>query len=266
MTNLTVTHAESGVVTASVIRSERISPNIQRVTIGGGDLHSFEYLGYDQWVRLMIPTGDEVRFDNLPERVDTAGYLRYLTLPKRTRPEIRSYTIRGFRTDPLELDVDFVVHGDEGIAGPWAIATNPGDPIAFVDQGHGWRPEAAAAADELLLVADETGMPAALGVLRSLPRNARGRAIIELADSADQQPVETRSQVQVEWMTRRPGQAPGEVALAAARGHQTSLSVYGLAVGESKLATGVRRLLVSERKVDKKQVTFCGYYKLPKDH
>ncbi|MFB9643113.1 SIP domain-containing protein [Agromyces lapidis] len=38
-------------------------------------------------------------------------------------------------------------------------------------------------------------------------------------------------------------------------------SVYAFAVGESKLATGARRLLVDERGVPKRNVTFCGYWR-----
>lgn len=266
MTNIAVTHADSGVITAEVVRSIQISPSIRRVTIGGGELGSFDYLGYDQWFRLLVPTGDKVRFDNVPTTVDATGYLRYLTLPKRTRPVMRSYTVRQFRPDDLELDVDFVVHGDSGVAGPWAMSAEPGAPIGFIDQGHGFRPEMAAMADELLIAGDETAMPAVLGVLRSLPSDARGVAFVELPDAGDEQPVETRSQVKVQWLVRGRDQPPGQATLAAVRKHQTSSSVYAFAVGESKLATGVRKLLVGEREVDKNQVTFCGYYKLPKRH
>ena len=41
---------------------------------------------------------------------------------------IRNYTVREFRPDDLELDVDFVVHGDAGVAGPWRRACRSGHP------------------------------------------------------------------------------------------------------------------------------------------
>ncbi|MFV0532201.1 MAG: siderophore-interacting protein [Cumulibacter sp.] len=116
MTNVAVMHADTGVITAQVVRSEAISPHIQRVTIGGGDLDSFDYRGFDQWFRLLVPVHDQVRFDNVPSRFDIDSYQTFLTLPEETRPEVRNYTVRDFRRDGLELDIDFVVHGDAGRA------------------------------------------------------------------------------------------------------------------------------------------------------
>jgi NADPH-dependent ferric siderophore reductase len=259
MSNIAVTHAASGLITASVVRSERVTPHMMRVTLGGEQLRRFEFRGFDQWFRLAVPVSDSVRFDNLPERYGIAGYVKYLTLPKGTRPVIRNYTVRAFRPDPLELDIDFVVHGTEGVAAPWAAAARPGDEVAFIDQGCGWKP---VAADWTLLVADESGLPAVAGILRDLPRSARGHALIELFDSADRQAIDAPPGMTVHWVVRAEGAAPGSAALP----FLTSLdlpegAVYAFAVGESTLATGARRHLVSERCVPKSNVTFCGYWK-----
>lgn len=259
MSNISVTHAASGVVTATVVRRELVTPHMVRVTFGGPDLERFEFRGFDQWFRLAIPVHGADRFDNLPQRYDLAGYLRYLTLPKGTRPVIRNYTVRDFRTDPVELDVDFVVHGTDGIAAPWAAAVEPGDTVGFIDQGCGWKP---VPADWLLLVADETGLPAVAGVLRDLPRDAVGVAIVETFDARDRQPVDAPPGVAVHWVERAPGAEPGSAALPALRQLEfPSGAPYAFAVGESGLATGARRHLVGERGVPKANVTFCGYWK-----
>lgn len=259
MSNITVTHAASGVVTASVVRRELVTPHMVRVTFGGPDLERFEFRGFDQWFRLAIPVHDADRFDNLPQRYDLAGYLRYLVLPKGTRPVIRNYTVREFRTDPLELDVDFVVHGTEGVAAPWAAAAEPGDTVAFIDQGCGWKP---VPSDWVLLVADETGLPAVAGVLRDLPRDAVGDAIIETFDARDRQLLDPPDGVAVHWVERAPGAEPGSAALPALRQLEFRAGVpYAFAVGESALATGARRHLVGDRGVPKAHVTFCGYWK-----
>lgn len=137
-----------------------------RVTFTGDDLPKLKYLGFDQWFRLALPVHDGDRFDRLPSRFGWAGAIKYLTLPKESRPVIRNYTIRQYRPDPVELDVDFVLHGTAGVAGPWAAAATPGQPVALIDQGCGWDP---APAERHLIVADESGMPAALGILRDMP-------------------------------------------------------------------------------------------------
>lgn len=174
---------------------------------------------------------------------------------------IRNYTIRQFREDPTEMDVDFVVHGPEGVAGPWAAAVEAGDEAAFIDQGCGWAP---VEAKRLLIVADESGMPAALGILRDLPGDAVGDAIIETFDERDQQFVSAPEGVNVRWVVRDPDSSPGAAALPALKELTPESDLYAFAVGESGIATGTRRFLVSEWGVPKSNVTFSGYWKLGK--
>lgn len=258
MTNIAVTHAPSGLVRATVVRREQVTPHMVRVTLAGGDLARYEFKGFDQWFRLAIPVHDGDRLDNLPTRFGIGGYLRYLTLPKGTRPVIRNYTARAYRTDPAELDIDFVVHGTDGIAAPWAHAVEPGADVAFIDQGCGWNP---VPADSILIVADESGLPAAAGILRDLPRQTRGTAIIELFDARDRQELTPPPAVEIRWLERRADQLPGASALPALRALELTGSVYAFTVGESALATGARRHLVTERGIPKSNVTFCGYWK-----
>jgi NADPH-dependent ferric siderophore reductase len=257
MSNITVTHAPSGLVHTAVVRTEQISPHMMRVTFGGGDLHRFEYRGFDQWFRLAIPVHDGDRFDRLPQRFGVTGYLRYLALPKGSRPVIRNYTVRAYRPEPVELDVDFVVHGTDGVAGPWAMAVEPGTDVAFIDQGCGYKP---VPAGQTVLVADESGLPAVAGILRDLPRETTGHAIVELFDARDRQELGEPDGVTVHWLERAPGAEPGSAALPALRGLELPDAVYAFAVGESSVATGARRQLV-ERGLPKTSITFCGYWK-----
>ncbi|UFU03756.1 siderophore-interacting protein [Ruania suaedae] len=260
MSNITVTHADSGLVPVEVARTARITPHMTRVTFTGPALAGFEFRGFDQWFRLAIGVHDDDRFDNLPDRFGIGGYLKYLALPKGTRPVIRSYTVRAFRPETLEMDVDFLVHGSEGIAGPWAAAVEPGAQAAFIDQGCGWKP---VPADGHLLVADESGLPGVAGILRDMPRDAVGHALIELYDAADQQELQGPEGVEVHWLERDPGTAPGTVVLPVLAGLDLPVeSLYAFAVGESAVATGARRHLVRERGIPKQNVTFAGYWKL----
>ena len=38
------------------------------------------------------------------------------------QPTVRTYTVRKVDTECREISIDFVVHGDHGVAGPWAAA------------------------------------------------------------------------------------------------------------------------------------------------
>ncbi len=265
MSNISVNHAPSGLVRTRVIRSRRVTPNMVRVTFAGGELERFDFQGFDQWVRLAVPADDDARFDNLPERYGIGGYLKYLTLPKGTRPVIRNYTVRDYRTDPCELDIDFVVHGTEGVAGPWSATAQPGAEVAFIDQGCGFVPSPSA--DWTLLLGDETGLPAVAGILRDLPRSAVGHAIVELPDERDRQDLAAPEGFTVHWLERSAGDPPGSAALPALHALDVPAgAVQAFVVGESSVATGARRHLVTERGVPKTDVTFCGYWRRGRDH
>ncbi|MFD6055487.1 siderophore-interacting protein [Agromyces sp. NPDC060279] len=257
--NIAVTHSELGVVLAEVTAARRISPHFVRLTVAGEALAEWRHLGFDQWFRLAVPTNDDTRFDNLADTFNMSGYLKYLTLPKSTRPVIRNYTVREFRPELRELDIDFVVHGDDGVAGPWAGSLPLGASVGLIDQGCGYRH---GDADEVVLVGDESALPAVLGILRDLPREARGHAIVEVPELADAQDSTAPEGVALHWVARRPGEPVGAAALAVLR----ELPPFGAAVsafaaGESKLATGARRHLVGERGVPKANVDFCGYWR-----
>jgi NADPH-dependent ferric siderophore reductase len=161
-----------------------------RVTLGGGDIARFRPMGYDQWFRLFLPVGGEEGLERIPAKANRMlGYLRFLRIPEGQRPAMRSYTVRAYREDGehgAEIDVDFVVHaaadGSLGPAPQWAVGARPGEDVAILDEGLAFNPERGT--DRVVLVADETGLPAVSGVCASLPDDAEGLAIVE-APTAD---------------------------------------------------------------------------------
>ncbi len=248
-----------------VVRREQVTPHMVRLTVAGDDLADFPDHGYDHWFRMFLPKHDaDQALKKLPERVDMIGWLKFMRVPEATRPVMRNYTVRQFRKAERELDIDFVVHGDEGVAAPWARSAQPGERLAIIDQGTGYEPDAAV--EHHLLVGDETALPAILGILRDLPRHHRGTAFIELPDVADAQPHQAPDDVEVRWLARELGQAPGTHALDVVQREwalpDEPFDAY--LVGEQALATGLRRWLVSEHKVPKNRVTFVGYWRIGK--
>ena len=49
----------------------------------------------------------------------------------------RTYTVREWDANRLRLTLDFVVHGEAGIAGPWAATARPGDTLTLTGPGGG---------------------------------------------------------------------------------------------------------------------------------
>src|SRR5512133_2309933 len=93
------------------------------------------------------------------------------THPDDAPPARRRYTVRAWDPARHRLTIDFVVHGDSGVAGPWAAGARPGDVLVFTGPSGGYRPDPAA--DWHLLVGDESALPAIAASLEVLPVAAR---------------------------------------------------------------------------------------------
>lgn len=247
---------------ARVLRRRRLSGGFVRVTVGGADVSGFTPMGFDQWFRLFLPV-DDGALTRLPQRVDTASYLRYLAVPKGRRPLMRNYTVAGRRDDGLdgpELDIDFVVHGG-GAAAAWAQTCRPGAAVALFDEGITYRPPADCG-DATVIVADESGLPAAAGVLAALAPHVYGVAVLEVAGADDRRDLPAPVGVDVRWIVRgTTPSTPGALALHAASAMPApDASAYAWVVGEQGLVAGMRRHWVHGG-LPKAHITFTGYWR-----
>lgn len=253
----------------TVVRTERLSPHWMRVTLGGGDINNFVYLGFDQWFRLFLPVSGEAGLQRIPAKANKLfGYLKFLRIPEGERPLMRAYSVRAYRpaTDAAgaELDVDFVLHGSaaDGTAGPasrWAARAEVGESVVIIDEGIAF---ANTDAREVVLVADETGLPAIASICASLPADARGVVIIEAPSADDVLPFDAPAGIDVRWIVRDAHERPGVAVLAAVQALDAPVSAatHHFIVGEQALPTGARRHLVA-RGVAKSAISFVGYWR-----
>jgi len=258
----------------TVLRTERLSPHWMRITLGGGEIDRFTHMGYDQWFRIFLPLGGDEGLERLPAKAHKLlGYLKYLRIPDGVRPVMRNYSVRAFRPAQdgrdAELDVDFVLHGSaaDGTAGPasrWAETCAAGESVVIIDEGLAFNPERGT--DRVLLVADETGIPAIASICASLPTAATGIAIIEAPRAEDALEFDKPAGIDVRWIIRDPADRPGEPALSALSALSPSelpaSPFHAYIVGEQSLPTGARRHLVNDRGLDKNLVSFCGYWRV----
>jgi NADPH-dependent ferric siderophore reductase len=255
----------------TVVRSERLSEHWMRVTLGGGEIEKFRPMGYDQWFRLFLPIGGDAGLDRVPAKANRMfGYLKFLRIPDGERPVMRNYSVRAYRpataATSAELDVDFVLHGSaaDGTAGPasrWAETCQPGEHVLIIDEGLTFNPQRGI--DRVLLVGDETALPAISSICASLGPDAVGTAIIEVPSDDDALAFPHPSGIEIAWIVRPYDLSPGALALdTLARTALPDAPFHAYAAGEQSLASGVRKHLVGERGVDKNAVSFCGYWKI----
>ncbi|TWF95762.1 siderophore-interacting protein [Saccharopolyspora dendranthemae] len=193
-----------------VARVRRLGPSFVRITFSGACLSDFGFGGHDQRIKIVLPKQGR-SLDDFPEGDD--WYPRWLELPEEVRPDLRTYTVRDYRPDACEVDVDFVLHGlDDGHAGPastFAAGASPGQAIGLFAPnrpgsgrmwGCEWSPPASA--DRLVLAGDETAVPALAAIVESLPSDARGVVCVEVPSSDDEQQWRCPAEVDVRWYSR----------------------------------------------------------------
>jgi NADPH-dependent ferric siderophore reductase len=172
---------------------------------------------------------------------------------------LRSYTAR--RQDPRtgELDVDFVLHGD-GPAAAWAAAAAPGSLLGIAGSGS----LAFTAAPTVLLVADETALPAVARILADLPPGTRGTALLEVADAAEEQDLGDPGRLDLRWL-HRGGTPPGESTLlvdAVAATDRPDGDVFAWVGAESRVVRAVRADLRGRWGLTRAQHHAIGYWRL----
>lgn len=185
-----------------------LTPSFVRVTLTGDALADFSAVGLDQRIKLVLPIPGH-GFTDLPDGDDWYGAWR--ALPDAERNPLRTYTVRSFRPDAHELDIDFVAHGDTGPASRWVSSCRVGDELRIVGPAVPSSPAelpsgaaefAPGSATRILLAGDETAAPAICAILEALDVTAVGHVFIEVPTDADRLPVTAPAGVEVRWIAR----------------------------------------------------------------
>ncbi|GAA3607006.1 siderophore-interacting protein [Microlunatus ginsengisoli] len=238
---------------ATVVRTEQLSPAMVRVVLGGPDLAALPELEFtDHYVKLLFaPAGAGYAWPFDPDEIRASR-------PAEQWPVTRTYTIRWFDREAGELAIDFVVHGDAGLAAPWAAQARPGDEIGFFGPGGGYVPEPGAAH---LLAGDEAALPAIAAALDRLPADAEAEVYVEVAGPADELPLRVTDKTRLTWVHR--GDAPYGAPLARAvrSGWTPGPNAQVFVHGNAELVRDLRRFLFVEHRLDRRAVSISGYWR-----
>lgn len=291
-----------------VVSVERISPTFVRIELGSPELAELGFDGprHDQRFKLIFPDPVTGGISSATD-ADESWMATWLDLPPEVRGHMRTYTIRDVRGSGAgtRIVVDIALHEDDGDLGPgcrWASTAAPGDRLVTLAPRRGFpfggvefAPPAGA---DLLLVADETAVPAVCSVLEQLPGDARGAVFMEVPETGDVLDVRRPPRVEVTWLPRNgtmlgerlhaavvthlglPGvveidpeeidpdlwetptySSSGEEVVGSGAPGQLREGLYAWIAGESKVVTALRRHLVSELGMDRGQVAFMGYWR-----
>jgi NADPH-dependent ferric siderophore reductase len=241
---------------AEVLGSERVTPQVIRVTFGGPGLEGFGAGPFtDHYVKLQLPpagAGYGPPFDL--ERIKAE-------LPRERWPRVRTYSVRSWDAAAGELTIDFVDHGDGGIAAPWAAAARPGDRVQLIGPGGAYSPDPAA--DWHLLVGDACVLPAIAAALGRIPAGVPAVVIAAVDGPEEEQPLATAGELDLRWVHREAGAELDPDPLAAAvrdLGFPPG-RVHAFVHGEAGAVREIRRHLLADRGVPLGDTSISGYWK-----
>lgn len=221
-----------------------IAPDYVRVRLEGGGLLGFDSPGADDHIRIFFAEREGLSVDEL-----------------RQSP-CREYTPLEWDAANGWLDLEFVVHGDEGVAARWAATAPIGSPAGI--GGPRGSKVLVGRPDAWLLAGDETAVPAIRRYVQMMDAAATGRILIEVRDAAHEIPLTAPQGVEVSYVHR--GAGPAGRGLAGAldalgESDRPEGSVFGFIAAEQAIVKPGRALLLDRWRLDAERITVKGYWK-----
>ncbi|WP_437786398.1 siderophore-interacting protein [Sorangium sp. So ce1097] len=238
-----------------VLRATAISPRMRRITLGGEAIAGFPARSDGAHIKVFFPRGDQAA----PE-LPTLGPEGPIWPPTPRRPITRTYSVRRYDARAGELDVDFVLHGDDGPASRWARRARPGDRLGIA--GPGGPDPMLGPADFYLLAGDLSALPAIAALLENLPATARGHAVVAVPDAAEMLDIARPPHVALTWIPLDGAHAPGPRLEDAVRAMTWPEGrVFAWVAGESSSVVAIRDHLLDERGLGREAMYAVPYWK-----
>lgn len=218
-----------------VTRVDPLTPHMIRVVLGGPELAEFALGPFtDHYVKLQFPDAD--------------GRLR-----------TRTYTARAWDPERRELTIDFVHHGDTGVAGPWAAAARPGDRLQLrgIVPGGAYAPDPAA--DWHLMVGDASVVPAIGASLLRVPAGVPVHVFLQVEGPQEELPLQSPGDLRLTWLHGTGDEDALERAVRALAFPPGG--VHGFVHGEASAVRAVRRHLLVDREIPREALSVSGYWK-----
>ncbi len=214
-----------------VVRISQLTPRMRRITVSSPELAAFH-----------VENGPNIKL--------------YFALPDGGRAS-RTYTVRHFRRDALELDIDFLLHEPDGAASHWARHAQPGDTLAIMGPR---APLDLAGETHVLLLADLCALPAASALLETLPADSCGTALLAVPAAEEIIALQHPAGVRVQWVVDSAIDAllPALAALPASQWRDA----YLWAAAESGVVKAIREHFIAAGRSSRARTRLVGYWKL----
>ncbi|MGL5812370.1 siderophore-interacting protein [Aeromonas sp.] len=234
-----------------------VGPNLRRLCLTSPELADYPFTCGGAHIKIMLPQAGQQQIV-LP----TPGPKGPRWEDPSQKPIIRTFTIRAFRREALELDIDFALHGDIGPASRFALQAKPGDQLAV--SGPGGPDPMLQAAEHYYMVGDLSSLPAISAMAETMPATAQGHIALLVPHQEDVQDLSLPSGVSLRWFVGSPEQTEPLVSYFTALPMVSELSYFWFG-GEEGLVVPLRRHVRRTLEVDRQRVYAVPYWRSGKD-
>lgn len=243
---------------------QEITPRYIRVTLAGPSVSNLFFQSPDDDVRVVIP----LDLDAIPGDLRVEFQPEYtITYPTDAPPyEIKAYTIRRYDLENREIDIEVAIH-NTGLGVVWAQNAQPGQTVLVAGSWGSYVYDGTM--DHIVLIGDETALPAICHWIEHLQAPSRATVVCEVLDETEQQEfaVPAGVDVRVHWVHR--GHLPpgrNDLLERSVREHVSLIpNCLYWGAGESTTLREIRRFLVGELGVHRKAIQLGGYWKREDD-
>ncbi len=187
----------------------------------------------------------------------------YPPQPGTPRRAERSYTPRYLDPACDAMTVDFVLHG-EGRATAWAETARAGDTIWTGPTTGGY--DVPADLEHLVLIGDETSIPAIGTVLEAIPAGTRTTVVIEVIDEDDEREPSDEITSDPIWLHRGTDVTTvGCQTLNLVRSIAVPAGAHWWIAGEREAIKQIRQALTEDRGVEADRISLNAYWTLLRD-
>lgn len=225
---------------------EQVTPRVRRIVFGGETLAGFPHPRPGAHIKVLFGADENGAAD-----------------PKKMRSHMRTYTPRSFNPDANELTVEFVLHGN-GLASTWASQAQVGDSLTVAGPGGGM--DIPDTLKTMVMLVDESALPATGTVLEALPTGCNPIVICEVEDAHELRSLSATVNVEPTWLFRKEQAAsPGMLlesylpeVLAKVKDDE---DVFWWVACESNAMGRIRSHLLDQQGINKKRLVARGYWK-----
>lgn len=219
-----------------VVRTTRVSPHLLRVTLSGPGMQDF------------------------PEGRESAN-CKLVINDESGRDVTRTYTIRSYRADVQEVDIDFFIHAAEGPASTWAVNASPGSKIIL--KGPSSPKLVSENTDWVLLAGDMSAMPAIEANLERLAPSTSGVAVLEVVNESDVRRIAKPEGVALHWVINPSPETPNDILVNAIKALELPAGEGAVwLAGESSAIKVLRRHFKEEVGIARPNLYASGYWQI----